>query len=126
MKLVLCYSVGDGYTYSADIVQPFEYESVFAAEYDLLIFWEKYRDGIINAQDEKVPYPYPNIKFAGLEIDLSDLTYYSEDKLHKRQEPKYYTPEIYELNDWWEKNRPQKLIVYDSDGNPIETFHNGL
>ena len=101
MKLVIRYDVGDGYTWNASVVEPFEYESVEKAEYDLLEMYEKW----MQARKENDRYIFCDVKFAGLDIDLSNLHDWSdrEDKYI------YNSPEIKTLEDWWESNLPQKI-----------------
>ena len=98
-KLVLHYCAGDGFTYSCDINEPFLYESKEKAEYDLLEIWEK------------TEYKYSEVTFAGIKINLEYLTYYDEDKLHKRKVPKYAEPTIFTLDEWFNKGIEENYLT---------------
>ncbi len=100
MKLVMTFSVGDGYTYSSEIVYPIEYESVEKAEYDFLVAWEaKIKD---NEYPRGPEWKGHDFTIFGREFDPSDFaSYITEGDKDKKvyDEPKFYT-----LENWWEKN----------------------
>lgn len=98
MKLVMIWADSDGCTYSCEVVQPFEYESIDKAQFDFLELCEK------NIDSNK------SFQFAGHEFNAYQhyITEYIEPK-HKRKskEPvmsarKYCEPEMYTLEDWFE------------------------
>ena len=95
-QLVICYSVDD-INYSEDIWQPFEYESKIKAKSDLLAICEEYLGSNTKG----------TVKFAGIEIDPNDFSYYHQDKKRKKLVRKYKGPVILTLSEWWEAKRPK-------------------
>lgn len=93
---VLCYTTGDGYSWSADITAPFLYESKEQAEFDLELLWE-------NSDKNNV---HNDIHFAGIDISISDLSYRVFID-NKHGQLNYNTPDIYTLDDWFEIYKPQ-------------------
>lgn len=108
MKLVLKYSIDGGEPCgSYDITTPFEYESVEKAEYDLFCIWEKHAAAVRSFDYSNKNYGEQI--FAGIRINLRNLTYFERDKLHKREIPKYIEPIILTLEDWWEKYQEREI-----------------
>jgi len=85
-KLVLYYYQTDDCTYSADIYEPFYYESKEKAEYDLMELWGS---GITNSWGE--------VEFAGIRVPREYLTNYDINN-----KPKYSEPTILTLDEWFE------------------------
>jgi hypothetical protein len=101
MKLILEYSSSNGVE-SWDHVIPFEYPSKEQAEYDLLTLWEDYQKDL-NSPELSGRFLRGDIIFAGHhEINLNDFTYYSYDKLHKKDVAKYTEPSIMTVDEWFE------------------------
>lgn len=98
MKLVMLYTVGDGYTYSCDIVKPLEYESKEKAEYDLLELCESQMK---NNPNESC------INFAGHQLDYLDFYYEGTCESRKNPEIKvqskyvYSPPSILTIDEWF-------------------------
>lgn len=103
-KLVLHFSVGDGYTYCCDENFPFLYESKEKAEYDLLTIWEDWTKRRIAAnKNRKLPYVMSDIKFAGMELDMSNFSEWDNVK----EEFRYTEPRILTLEEWFEEYSPK-------------------
>jgi len=98
MKLVMTYSVSDGYTYSCDVTEPFEYESLDKAKFDFTTILCKYMD-----EHAKENYDNYKVVFAGIELDLNYFGEWSEYK----QQTVWDEPTIETLEEWFEKNKPQ-------------------
>ena len=82
MKLVVTWSVGDGYTYCCDVVEPVEYESPEA----FLDDWEQWK--LANPK----PILYVGEGFAGTSLDAS----IDSDSVN-----------VYELEEWFDTFKPQ-------------------
>ena len=90
VKLVMSYTVGDGYTWSAKENLPFEYESAEAAivEFERLAI-EAFGDGTYKTRR--------SFMFAGREFEPSDFRSFELDR--------WYFPEFYTLDEWFEAKR---------------------
>jgi hypothetical protein len=86
MRLVIEYSVGDGYTYSCDVTVPVVYESAEAFAVD----FEKFCKDLESSG--KVCSLYGDV-FAGQEWDVSS---FFEDGV-------YYAPRISTVDEWFEE-----------------------
>lgn len=97
----MVYEVGDGYTFSSDIVIPIEYESVEKAEYDFLAVWEDMHKAQEKSRTFSKMWIDPMIKIFNQGFDYYDFIKSREDHEDKIEfeEPKFYT-----LEDWWERN----------------------
>ena len=100
MKLVMTYDVGDGYTWSSEIVQPFEYESLEKAYCDFIVIFEDYQEKYKEARNsESYRYLNPDVKFAGFEINLSNFHQYEDGKDF------WVEPQLQTLDEWFETNK---------------------
>jgi hypothetical protein len=81
MKLVIVWSISDACTYWAEIVQPVEYSSVSDFFNDFLDWSTKNPDPVV----------YAGAGFAGTDLDATIEDF-----------------EVYELEEWFEKFRPQQ------------------
>lgn len=92
MKLVMTYSIGDDCTWSANEVQPFEYESAEAA---LVDFVEKVEKTIVqNKEHEGDSYSF---EFAGQRFDFRYFTFWCS----KTRQVKVSEPCIETLEEWF-------------------------
>ena len=98
-KLVLTYYCTDEYTYGYDVILPFEYKSKKDAENDLSKLVNSY---VLQCKDNI--YIRGDVKFAGMDLSLRDFIEFSGDK-PVYSEPKM--PMIYELEEWFEENKPK-------------------
>ena len=102
-KLVLSFTGGDGYTYCCDENLPFLYESKEKAEYDLLSKWEEWFAARTSYEkNRQLPYVFSEIKFAGLLLDMSYVSFYNE----KTSKTEYDEPKVYTLEEWFNINCP--------------------
>lgn len=93
MRLVLHFTAGDGCTYSCDVNLPFVYESAEAAIVDFereVTIAHKTGRGFV---------------FAGHRLDTSDFFAYDYSKPHADalKEAKLYLPEIWTIDEWFER-----------------------
>ncbi len=105
----MTYSVGDGFSWNAEITKPFEYESVEKAEYDFLELCENGRIKSENTENYAERYNFTCFKFCGEEFSWSEF-YYNLETLSKKGAViksilKYNGPTIQTLEDWFEKNK---------------------
>ena len=90
MRLVIEYTVGDGYTYSATETVPVVYES---AEAFMVEFEQAVRD------DWTKPIFERGIKMGGAEFDSSSFMIWND----RTETHDYYGPNIYTVDEWFEK-----------------------
>jgi hypothetical protein len=91
MNVVMCYTEGDGCTYSCDQDFPFEYESAEAA----LVEFERLFNEASAAGNPKGNLSMGRFTFAGME-------FYCCTFVHERQ---VYLPEFYSLDEWFAAKR---------------------
>lgn len=94
MKLVIVAHYGDGCTWSCTETLPVEYESEEAFAVD-------FEEAMKKARANKVSYSMWDLEFAGQRWDVSQFFYTP----YKSKEEVYNPPEIYTLEDWWEKHK---------------------
>ena len=102
MKLVVVYWVGDGCTYSAEITQPIEYESIDAF---LINLDDDIKAGLAKRNEEKSSWSSNGIfkvKGKEWEFEHSDFQERNNDGSWG-----IYLPEVYTLEDWFEKYKGQ-------------------
>lgn len=92
MKLVLCYNIGDGCTFSCDVVLPVEYESAEAA----IVEFER------RAAEARTASGYV-FWFAGHEFDTSDFFWKSTTQ--DRFEP----PDLLTIDEWFAQSNHSQL-----------------
>jgi hypothetical protein len=91
MNVVMCYTEGDGCTYSCDHDLPFEYESAEAA----LVEFERLFNEARDAGNPKGNLSMGRFVFIGTE-------FYCCTFVHER---KVYLPEFYTLDEWFAVKR---------------------
>jgi hypothetical protein len=91
MNVVMCYTEGDGCTYSCDHDLPFEYESAEAA---LVEFERLFNEGRENG-NPKGNLAMGRFTFAGMEFYCCTFVF----------ERKVYLPEFYSLDEWFTAKR---------------------
>jgi hypothetical protein len=90
MKLILCHTIGDGYTYSSDVVIPFEYESKEKFVFDVL---EYFKDKDWKEHKTIGETFFEQVEFMGYSFDKYDI-----------QGIEY---NVFTLEEWFEKNKIQ-------------------
>jgi hypothetical protein len=105
-KLVICCYCDGGEGGPNINIIPFEYVSKENAEFDLLAAWEKKKEEL---DDKSSVIKNYIVKLGSLEIDYNNLTYRKAIRNEKNKiigyEKKYSEPEIFELEEWWEKHK---------------------
>lgn len=97
MKIVMCYTVGDGYTFSCEVVNPLEYESPEQA----LVDFEK----LCKAHFPK-PWRERTFMFAGREYESSNF-FFSSDEC---PEPTLFLPDFLTVDEWFEKHQARTTV----------------
>ena len=88
-KLILQYNIGDGFTWSSDIVSPFLYSSKESAIIDLMILVETQKNII------------DSFTFAGLNLTAEPFGYIKNDKML------CWNVDIQALEEWFEHELPK-------------------
>ena len=97
MILVLSFSEGDGYTYSCNVVLPFEAESPEQALVDL----EKL---IIETNEQSKIDWKTDFEFCGLK--LSSGLFYETSGFRDDRTSRLYLPDIYTIEEWYNSEHP--------------------
>lgn len=99
MKLVLIFSVTDGYTYGFEKVLPFEYDSAEAAIVDFEAAWKasvNHPDKVFLFADELFPYSRFKYDLDGATVfdapDILTIDEWFERELKSRRHPETFVP----------------------------------
>jgi hypothetical protein len=92
MQIVMCYTAGDGCTYSCDVALPIEYESVEKALVDF--------EDLCTMAFAKKDWRERKFTFCGREYDPSDFFFPSGE----RQEPALFPPDFLTVDEWFAKH----------------------
>lgn len=94
MQIVMCYTAGDGCTYSCDVALPIEYPS---AEQALVDFEDMCKSAFTKNWRER------NFTFAGHEFDPTNFFFPSGEC----QEPTLFPPDFLTVDEWFKKHGAQ-------------------
>ena len=127
MKLVVCYTVGDGCTYHCDVVKCFEYESAEAficdfettlrsairyctEQNELLNNWQASRpddkakhSAWYASRPDIHSYKINRFEFCGQEFDIDEFLSHDFDR--PKITADVVLPDVYELDEWFEKTK---------------------
>lgn len=129
MRLVIIYTVGDGCTYSAEVVEPLNYESVQAAKLDfgskLLeiseaiskyeVAHQVYQNQLNSISSKNVEkkmklkanepkYPQTDFDFGGRRFQFHSFVYDNYDERSKLSIKELKEPDFYTIDEWFKKH----------------------
>jgi hypothetical protein len=106
-KIVVICQTGDGYTFSGEVVVPLEYESVE----HFYISFETWIKDMLKIAEANADYPRGTYEVGSYKFDVMEFCYAEDKKQHDKSKSTKWAidmPEIYTLEEWFEKKKVTK------------------